>query len=207
MKRSDKIAMQASNPKGILGKIIGFIMSFETKGINQVAISLLNLKSNDKVLEVGFGHGKTIRDACKTTENVTFSGIDISETMLSVAKKNNKKLIKNGIVELKLSGVESIPYQDNYFDKALSVHAIYFWKDLSRSFKELHRVLKPGAYLVIGFRFDSNAQNSFPENVYTFYSENEVASLLQASGFSIKQCKKDITNKRSLYWLVANKNA
>lgn len=207
MKRSDNIARQASNPKGMLGKIVGFIMSYETKKVNQVALDLLNLKPNDKVLEVGFGHGKTIRDACNSSEIRKFIGIDISETMLSVAQKSNKKFIDKGLVELKLSGVDSIPSQDNYFDKVLTVHTLYFWKDIQKSFNELHRVMKPGAYLVIGFRFDSIASNSFPDNIYTFRSENEVSSLLQSCDFSIKERKSDINKKRSLYWLVAEKNA
>jgi ubiquinone/menaquinone biosynthesis C-methylase UbiE len=206
VQRSIAIAQQSGNPQGILGRIIAFIMSFETKSMNQIGLDLLDLRPNDKALEVGFGHGKTISKGSMLFESGMFSGIDISKTMLSVAEKKNKRLIDEGKVELKLAGVENIPYEDNYFDKVITVHTIYFWKDPSNSIKELHRVMKPGARLVIGFRFDPNAMQSFPAEVYTFFSDVEVSSMLKEVGFSINQCKKDINGKRSLYWLVGNKN-
>jgi ubiquinone/menaquinone biosynthesis C-methylase UbiE len=136
-----------------------------------------------------------------------FAGIDISKTMLSVAENHNARLIEKGRVELKLAGVDNIPYKNNYFDKVLTVHTIYFWKDPSKSINELHRVMKPAARLVIGFRFDSNAKQSFPAEVYTFFSEEEVSLMVKKAGFSINQCKKDINRKRSLFWLVASKKA
>jgi ubiquinone/menaquinone biosynthesis C-methylase UbiE len=207
VKRSITIAQQSGNPHGILGRVIAFIMSLETRGMNQIGLDLLDLQPNDKALEIGFGHGKTIRKGCARIENGMFAGIDISKTMLSIAENYNKRLIEKGSVELKLAGVDNIPYKDNYFDKILTVHTIYFWKDPSKSFNELHRVMKPGARLVIGFRFDSNFKKSFPAQVYTFYSKDEISAMLQESNFSINQCKQDINRKRSLYWLVVRKNA
>ena len=206
MKRSITIARQSGNPRGIFGRIIAFIMSFETKEMNQIGLDLLEIQPNDKILEVGFGQGKTISKGCARIENGMFAGIEISKTMVSVAEKYNKRLIEKEKVELKLAGVDSIPYIDNYFDKVLTVHTIYFWKDPSKSINELHRVMKPGARLVIGFRFDSNAKQSFPSEVYTFFPEDEVSSMVKEAGFSINQCKRDINSNRSLYWLVARKN-
>ena len=207
MRRSIAIAQQSCNPQGLLGRIIALIMSFESKAINQVGLDLLELRPDDKVLEVGFGHGKTIRKGCLLIENGMFAGIDISKTMLSVAENYNKRLIEKGRVELKLAGVDNIPYKDNYFDRVLTVHTIYFWKDPSKSINELHRVMKPAARLVIGFRFDSNAKQSFPAEVYTFFSEEEVSLMVKEAGFSINQCKKDINSRRSLFWLVAGKKS
>ena len=69
MQRSIAIARQSGNPQGILGRIIAFITSFETKGMNQIGLDLLEIQPNDKVLEVGFGHGKTISKGCLLIEN------------------------------------------------------------------------------------------------------------------------------------------
>ena len=69
MQRSIAIAQQSCNPQGLLGRIIAFIMSFESRGINQVGLDLLELRPDDQVLEVGFGHGKTIRKGCALIEN------------------------------------------------------------------------------------------------------------------------------------------
>jgi ubiquinone/menaquinone biosynthesis C-methylase UbiE len=205
VQRSITIAQQSGYPHGILGRTIGFIMSLETRGMNKIGIDLLELQPDDKALEVAFGHGRTIHKGAALLENGMFAGIDISETMFSVAEKRNKRLIDKGRLELKLAGIDNIPYEDNYFDKVLTVHTIYFWKDPVRSINELHRFMKPGARLVIGFRFDSNFKKSFSVQVYTIHSEDEISAMLKGSNFSIDQCKKGISNKRSMHWLVANK--
>jgi ubiquinone/menaquinone biosynthesis C-methylase UbiE len=38
--------------------------------------------------------------------------------------------------------VESLPFTDDFFDKVLCVHVLYFWKDLDVSLREIARVLK-----------------------------------------------------------------
>ena len=86
MKRSIAIARQSGNPRGIFGRIIAFIMSFETKEMNQIGLDLLEIQPNDKVLEVGFGQGKTISKGCARIENGMFAGIEISKTLVSVAE-------------------------------------------------------------------------------------------------------------------------
>ena len=136
MHRSIAIAQQSGNPHGFLGRIIAFIMSIETRSMNKIGLDLLNLQPNDKALELGFGHGKTISKGSVFLKSGIFSGINISKTMLSVAKKNNKHLIDGGKVELKLAEVENIPFEDDYFDKVISVHTIYFWENLSNSINE-----------------------------------------------------------------------
>jgi hypothetical protein len=44
MKRSIAIARQSGNPRGIFGRIIAFIMSFETKEMNQIGLDLLEIQ-------------------------------------------------------------------------------------------------------------------------------------------------------------------
>ena len=205
MRRSINIARQAGKPEGWLGKLIAFIMSFETSKANKTALNLLEIQPNDKILEVGFAHGKAIRNGSSRLKNGLFAGIDISETMLITAKNRNRRLIKKGIVELKTASVEFIPYPDDFFDKVFSVHTLYFWKDYRRSFSEISRVMKQDAKLVIGFRNDEKAKADFPREVYTFLSKEKLSDLLIAEGFNIEHCKKDINRKQSFYWTVARK--
>jgi SAM-dependent methyltransferase len=46
-----------------------------------------------------------------------------------------------------LASVESLPFADDFFDKVLCVHVLYFWKDLDASLREIARVLKSGSRL------------------------------------------------------------
>jgi len=205
MRRSINIARQAGKPEGWLGRLIAFIMSFETSKANKIALDLLEIQPNDKILEVGFAHGKVIRKYSARLKNGLFAGIDISETMLIAAKNRNRRLIRKGIVELKTASVEFIPYPDDFFDKIFSVHTVYFWKDYRRSFSEISRVMKQGAKLVIGFRYDEKAKDDFPREVYTFLSKEELSDLLISEGFMIEHCKQDINRKQSFFWTVASK--
>ena len=50
MRRSINIAKQAGKPEGWLGKLIAFIMSFETSKANKIALDLLEIQPNDKIL-------------------------------------------------------------------------------------------------------------------------------------------------------------
>ena len=205
MRRSINIAKQAGKPEGWLGKLIAFIMSFETSKANKIALDLLEIQPNDKILEVGFAHGKAIKNGSSRLENGLFAGIDISETMLITAENRNRRLIRKGIVELKTASVEFIPYPDDFFDKVFSVHTLYFWKDYRRSFSEISRVMKQGAKLVIGFRNDEKAKVDFPKEVYTFLPKEELSDLLFAEGFMIEHCKQESNRKQSFFWTVASK--
>jgi hypothetical protein len=40
MRRSIAIAQQSGNPQGIIGRIIAFIMSLESKGMNKIGLDL-----------------------------------------------------------------------------------------------------------------------------------------------------------------------
>jgi len=63
MRRPEFIARQSSHPTGMLGWIIGSIMSRETAALNATVLDALELRPTDRILEVGFGHGRTIERA------------------------------------------------------------------------------------------------------------------------------------------------
>ena len=60
MKRPTFIARQSARPSGLLGRLIAGIMAKETADLNEHAIRLLAASPPDRVLEIGFGHGRTI---------------------------------------------------------------------------------------------------------------------------------------------------
>jgi ubiquinone/menaquinone biosynthesis C-methylase UbiE len=87
-------------------------------------------------------------------------------------------------VRLREGDSAHLPYADGAFDKALSVHTLYFWAEPLDHLRELRRVLKPGGALVLGFREKSEAAvRSFPPPTYRFYSTDDVLDLLRRAGF------------------------
>jgi ubiquinone/menaquinone biosynthesis C-methylase UbiE len=184
LRRPEFIARQSACPSGRLGSLIGWIMARETARANAFALDLLELSPTDRVLEVGFGHGATVaRIAAVVAEGFT-AGIDPSEQMCRAALRRNRGGIDRGIVKLRRGRAEGLPYADRAFDKILTVHTLYFWPDLLRPLAEMGRVLACGGRLVVGYRSDSSAPQSFPDSVYHFRDEVQVVDALRAVGFS-----------------------
>jgi ubiquinone/menaquinone biosynthesis C-methylase UbiE len=137
------------------------------------------------VLEVGFGHGRTIAAIACRVPNGFVAGVDLSAAMLRLASRSNLTAIQQSLLELKLGDSSSLPYSDRRFDKALAVHTIYFWKDPVAHFRELVRVLRRAGMLVLGFRPDKPSTIAdFPPEVYQFRSVDETCQLLSEAGFS-----------------------
>src|SRR6185503_11433072 len=179
MRRPEFIARQSRCPSGLLGWVIGHIMSLETAAANEEALKLLELAPSDRVLEVGFGHGRTVERAAAMAVSGLVAGIDGSEEMVRMATRRCRRLIDEGRVRLVLADSAHIPYPDGFFDKAFAIHTIYFWSDPTLHLRELHRVLRHGGRLVLGFHTKDAAAASFPETVYTFHAADDVQRLLE----------------------------
>ncbi|WP_053250259.1 class I SAM-dependent methyltransferase [Ensifer adhaerens] len=186
MRRPRFIAEQARNATGLVGRLIAFIMSHETKGDNRRAIDALDVKPTDHVLDIGCGHGRSLPELATLASTGKVSGADPSDLMAAIAIRHCGQLIPSGRVQVVIAGVDALPFPDAAFDKALCVHAVYFWPDLSRSFGEIARVLKPGGRLALLFRTNANqAVNAFPSDVYHFPALDEMRNALEAVGFAV----------------------
>ena len=185
MRRPDFIARQSRCPSGVLGWVIGKIMSFETAATNDAALAALGVQPGDRVLEVGFGHGRTIERAAAMAREGFVAGIDASGDMVRMATRRCRRLIEAGRVHLTRADSASLPYADVSFEKAFTIHTIYFWDDPARHLRELRRVLTDGGRLVIGFHTkQAPIVASFPAAVYRFHSTDEVRQLLEDAGFA-----------------------
>ena len=185
MRRPEFIARQSGCPTGLLGRILGHIMASETAVANAEAVRLLSPQPTDHVLEIGFGHGRTIDHVAALVSEGFVAGIDLSEEMLRMASRRNRRWIAAGRVELEQGDSARLPYNDGRFDKAYSVHTLYFWSDPARNLREIHRVMKPGGCFVLGFRpAEDTMAAEFPATVYRFYSVDEVVGLLAQAGFA-----------------------
>ena len=188
MKRPLFIARQSARPTGLLGRLIANIMAHETAALNERAVRLLDPTPSDWVLEIGFGHGRTIERLASAVPQGRVCGLDVSRAMLGMAVRRNRRAVAEGRVELRMSDAASIPYEDKSFGKALTVHTLYFWTDPIACLREIRRVLKPRGRFVLGFlRGDSVQRIRFPNEIYTFHDEQSVRAMLEACGFGLIQ--------------------
>ena len=186
MKRSESLARQGRQPSGWLGHVVGRIMARETHKANLVALDQLDLQPGDRMLEIGFGHGRTLATAAKRIDTGRLTGIDPSEVMLRIAQGRNAKALRVGRMALTLGSSNDLPYGADAFDKVLSVHTIYFWATPEQDLAEIHRVTAPGGRLVIGFRpsEDLGFARDFPMAIYHIRSIAQIERLIGDAGFS-----------------------
>ncbi len=185
MRRPEFIARQASRPTGWVGRALARWMAVETAGANDTALNVLDLQDADRVLEIGFGHGQTIRRAAARVPCGSVVGVDHSAAMLRAATRRCARLIAARRVELHCADSAHLPFPSASFDKALAVHTLYFWRPPAPHLRELRRVLAPGGRLVLGFRpAGTRGAADVPSDVYTFHSAAAVHDLLAVAGFT-----------------------
>lgn len=113
-------------------------------------LSGFNLQQKSSVLDLGTGSGRllsTVLDAFPFLEGV---GIDVSETMLDVAKRHFQ-MGNRPNATVRLGNVRQLPFSDEQFDVVISFASMHHWQGpLAPVFLEANRVLKPGGVLVIG---------------------------------------------------------
>jgi ubiquinone/menaquinone biosynthesis C-methylase UbiE len=207
MRRPEFIARQSSRPRGMIGRLLGHVMAIETASLNSQALELLGLQPSDRLLEVGFGHGRTIHLAAAQVPQGFIAGVDVSEDMVRMANHRCLNLANKSQVQLMVGDSRRLPFADTSFDKVLCVHTIYFWKEPVKDLGEMFRVLRPGGRLVVGFRakFDKGSTIDFPETVYSFYSIDEVSTLLESAGFEKSAIRNAGTPLSEMFLAVARR--
>lgn len=69
--------------------------------------------------------------------------------MVSVARRRNLRHIGNGQTALVRASADTLPFAAQSFDKVLSVHTFYFWREPLNTLRDLHRMLRPNGALAI----------------------------------------------------------
>jgi len=182
---SHKIANQFRKPSGWLGKIISRIMIIGNSSQYNKLIPELDIKQNDKILEIGYGHGLGI-NKISSNFDCFVSGIDFSELMYKQATKRNKIHIENRKAELLYGDFLSTELTSNYFDKVFCLNVIYFWDTLEEPFSKIYTVLKEGGILCMFMEHSVNLDKmKFTKNeIFNLYAIEYVADKLKLAGFS-----------------------
>lgn len=158
--------------------------------ITMKTLRLMDLRPGERILDLGCGSGwasrllaRLVGDGPEGFGQVV--GLDISDEMVRLARASSKDFENILYVQ---GSASKIPWEENFFDKVLSVESFYYYPDQDRALLELFRVLAPKGRLFILI-------NLYKDNPYSLQwvdklkvpvhvrSAAEYAELLKAHAF------------------------
>jgi SAM-dependent methyltransferase len=112
------------------------------------AVAKMGLKADDRVLDVGCGIGGATRYiasafGCRVT------GIDLTPGYIEAAEELARRTGLADRVTYRVGSALAMPFGDGVFDAAITLHVAMNIKDRAGLYREVARVLKPGAVLCI----------------------------------------------------------
>lgn len=117
-------------------------------------LALMNLQSQERILDLGCGSGWLCRKLASELPQGRVVGLDVSDEMIGRARAASA-----GMTHLTFltGGTDQIPWQDNFFTRVISVESAYYWPDPARGIREIFRVLASGgsAWILINYYRDN----------------------------------------------------
>ena len=170
-------------------------MNENHKDISEFAFECIDVKDNDKIIDIGCGGGVNIEKFLKLTDN-NVDGLDYSEISVAESIKRNQNAVNEKRCNVIQAGVSDMPIENETYDLASAFETIYFWPDISNTFKEVSRIIKPKGRFMIAQGTDGNHPDDEKwlatvegMHVYTAY---ELEKYLVDAGFSsVKSYKKE----------------
>ena len=110
----------------------------------QHALSRMSLQASDHVLDVGCGLGGAARYIVSVF-GCRLTGIDLTPDNIDVAQALTARLGLSDSVRFETASALSMPFEDATFDAAISFHVAMNIPDRDGLYREIARVLRPGA--------------------------------------------------------------
>ena len=148
---SRRIVAQFMNPRGLPGRLVGWEMALRpsNRKRNIWAVSLMDVQTFDRVLEIGFGPGIAIREIAKRASRGQVLGIDRSAVMRAQAARRNAEAVRLGQVSLIVASIDEPPAFERRFDKILAVNNMGMWSQPASTLKILAGLLRDRGLVAI----------------------------------------------------------
>jgi ubiquinone/menaquinone biosynthesis C-methylase UbiE len=119
--------------------------------ITEKTLRRMDLHAGERVLDLGCGSGWATRLLARLVGDGPHGagqvvGLDISDEMVRQARAASKDF--DNVMFIQGSAAQ-IPWEENFFDKVLSVESFYYYPDQDRALAELFRVMAPHGCLFI----------------------------------------------------------
>jgi ubiquinone/menaquinone biosynthesis C-methylase UbiE len=114
-------------------------------------VEQLDIWPDDRVLEIGCGHGVAATLVCERLEEGHLTAIDRSAKMVQAATRRNAAYIEAGRAEFLVATLEDLDLGDRRFDKIFAVRLGLFHRDPERAHSIVERWLVPSGAVFVFF--------------------------------------------------------
>src|SRR5687767_13422416 len=114
-------------------------------------VERMNIRPNDRVLEIGCGHGVAATMVCELLEDGRLTAVDRSKKMIEAASRRNAVHIQAGRAEFICADFENLDLGSRRFDKIFAVRVGLFWREPERARGIAERWLAPGGELFVEY--------------------------------------------------------
>jgi ubiquinone/menaquinone biosynthesis C-methylase UbiE len=104
----------------------------------------LDILRDDRVLEIGCGHGVAATLVCERLKGGHLTAVDRSEKMIEAAKRRNAAYVETGRAEFLVADLEDLDLGGRRFDKIFAVRVGLFHREPDRAHSLVERWLAPG---------------------------------------------------------------
>ena len=157
--------------------------------ITQQTLAVMDLRPGQRVLDLGCGAGWASRLLAKSVgggeQPGQVVGLDVSDEMIRRARAASTDYENILFV---VGSAQQIPWQENFFDKVLSVESFYYYGDQGGALDEVRRVMAPGGelYILINLYRDNHYSMRWVDELKVpvqMKSEAEYLDMFKAHGF------------------------
>jgi ubiquinone/menaquinone biosynthesis C-methylase UbiE len=107
-------------------------------------VEQVGVRPDDRVLEVGCGHGVAATLVCERLGPGRLTAIDRSPKMIEAAARRNAAYVEAGTAEFLVADLEDLDLGDRRFDKIFAVRVGLFQRDPDRARGIVAKWLAPG---------------------------------------------------------------
>ena len=146
------------------------------------AVEMLAVGPDDRVLEVGCGHGVAVTAICERLVGGRVIAIDRSAALIARAERRNRWHVAAGRALFRATTLAEADFGGARLDKIFAVNVGLFWRQPARELDLIGRLLRPGGTLSLFHQPPSWPQAGAPQGF-----ADALASILRDAGFSVER--------------------
>jgi ubiquinone/menaquinone biosynthesis C-methylase UbiE len=117
----------------------------------RAVVEQLGVQPDDRVLEIGCGHGVAATYVCERLDTGRLTAVDRSPKMIAAAARRNAEHVAAGRAEFLVQRLEELDLGERRFDKVFAVRVGLFHREPERARALVERYLAPGGRILVEY--------------------------------------------------------